>query len=221
MSSAETHGVEFTRGHFLVAWEPPLSFRSSRCGLISFGRGLEELPPGRAWGERIQVTSGAGCGGASDSGNPHTKSRGSRGSHRTLLIGKERVYVSGQKGQLRSSRSGIATWSALRDSSPMLGEQGATSPGLGASGSLHPETCYSPSPESAALLPCNIQKHGTTRETEPLGDTQTTGSFDRKVRSRAARPWLLQLCSLVAGLLLSGAQCGSSGTGQSGRSLVL
>lgn len=80
-------------------------------------------------------------------------------------------------------------------------------------------------PQAQSLQPC---RHATSRklwdhprETEPLGDIQTIGSFDRKVRSRAARPWLLQLCSLVAGLLLSGAQCGFLWNGQSGRSLVL
>lgn len=38
-----------------------------------------------------------------------------------------------------------------RDSSPILG-----APGLGASGSSHPETCCSPSPEPAALPPRHI-----------------------------------------------------------------
>lgn len=80
-------------------------------------------------------------------------------------------------------------------------------------------------PQAQSLQPC---PHATSRtlrdhprETEPSGDKQTIRSFDRKVRSRATRPWLLYTCFLVAGLLLGGAQSGFLWTGQLGESLVL
>lgn len=62
-SAAETHGVEFTRVTSLVAWEPPLSFRSSRCGLISLAEAWRSCHQEGGHGGEAQVTGG-GVGGS-------------------------------------------------------------------------------------------------------------------------------------------------------------
>ena len=109
-----------------------------------------------------------------------------------------------------------------RDSSPML---------RGAKVQPHldwepegPRTQRPAVPQTQSLQPCphitSRKLWGHPHETEPLGDIRTIRSFDRKVRSRATRPWLLQMCFLVAGLLLPGAQCGFLWTGQLGGSLA-
>lgn len=68
--AAETRGVSSPGSLSLVAWEPLLSLRRSPCGRIS----LTE-----AWRSCHQEGGG---GGLRTRGIPHTKSRGSRGSHR-------------------------------------------------------------------------------------------------------------------------------------------
>lgn len=157
----ETHGVEFTRvtSSGLGA---PLSFRSSAVG-SSWQRLGGAATRKEGMGERIRSPV-ARLWGLDSWQPPHTKSRGSRGSHDTVDWKVRRVYVSRPEGQLRSSplQHKLPGHLPSRTLPLCWGGKGATSPGLGASGSLHPETCYSPSPESAALLPCNIPEAGTT-----------------------------------------------------------